>query len=719
MQSSRLGNILTRVFACAAVVTVLSLSLPAQSFTIEQVMSSPFPSELTAAAQSSSIAWVFNKEGDENIWVAAAPELVPVQVTHYQGDNGQPIASLRLTPDGRAVVYARGTELDAVGRAANPTHLPVQPKQQVWAADVAGGQPRLLGDMGCPFEGCENIQISPDGQWAVWVGKEQLWIAPVSGASQATQLTNIRGTLSSEQWSPDGKHIVVIVGRQDHSFTTILDVDGGKLQAVHYIAPSVDRDLSPQWSPDGAHIAFLRIHGVEKKRPLIPEHPQPYSLWVADTQTYTANPIWKSGDTMRDSLPLFGPDQLLFAAGDRVIFGSEQDGYDHLYSISDAGGEATLLTPGNFVVMDAALTADKRGVLFSSNQNDVDRRHIWRVDAAGGSPQQPMTKGETIEWTPVETGQGNVIACLGSTAITPALVYKLENGSRELITTNALPQDFPSAQLVVPKQVIFKSSDGYTIHGQLFMPKGQTQPGPALIYVHGGPIRQMMLGFHPLDYYSYGYAENQYLTSLGFTILSVNYRLGTMYGHDFRVPPHSVWRGASEYNDVLAGARYLQKLPSVDPHRIGIWGGSYGGFLTALALARNSDIFKAGVDWHGVHDWSAFLPQWEESADTAPDLKAAQELAWESSPDSSVSQWKSPVLLIQGDDDRNVPFSQMVDLVQRLRDNHVPFEQIVYPGEIHDFLLWKTFINSYQATAHFFEQHLEGAQIKTTAATQQ
>ncbi|HEX4019728.1 MAG TPA: prolyl oligopeptidase family serine peptidase [Acidobacteriaceae bacterium] len=696
--------------ACTFILIASSVAaspqLAAQSFTIQQVMSAPFPSGLTAASQESEIAWVFNKEGDQNVWVAAGPGLVPHQVTHYQGDNGQPIASLRLTPDGRAVVYARGTELNGAGKSANATHAPIQPKQQVWIADVAGGEPRLLGDMGCPFEGCENIQISPDSKWAIWVGRQELWIAPLSSKSPVTQLTEIQGDMSSEQWSPDGKHIVAIVGRKGHALTVVLDVADGKLQAIHYVAPSVDRDLSPQWSPDGKHIAFLRIHGVEQHRPIIPEYPNPWSLWIADAQAYTAKPIWKSGNAMRDSLPLFGPDQLRFAANDRIVFGSEQDGWDHLYSISGIGGNATLLTPGNFAVMDVTLSADERSVLYSSNQNDLDRRHIWQVDVAGGSPQQALTSGRTIEATPVETGVGNTIACLGSTAITPLLVYKVENGGRELITKDALPADYPSSQFVVPKQVIFKSKDGYTIHGQLFMPRGQTKPGPAVIYTHGGPIRQMMLGFHPMDFYSYSYAENQYLTSLGFTVLSVNYRLGTMYGYAFRNPPNAVWRGASEYNDVLAGAHYLQNLPTVDPHRIGLWGASYGGYLTALALARNSDIFSAGVDQLGVHDWSVFLPEWEEGATSAPDYKAAEKLAWESSPASSVNQWKSPVLVIQGDDDRNVPFSQTVDLVQRLRENHVPFKQIIYPDEIHDFLLWSHFIDTFQATAQFFQQHL-------------
>jgi dipeptidyl aminopeptidase/acylaminoacyl peptidase len=216
----------------------------------------------------------------------------------------------------------------------------------------------------------------------------------------------------------------------------------------------------------------------------------------------------------------------------------------------------------------------------------------------------------------------------------------------------------------------------------------------------------MLLGFHYMDYYHNSYAANQYLASLGFVVLSVNYRLGIMYGHDFRNPPHSVWRGASEYNDVLAGAKYLQGLPIVDAKRIGLWGGSYGGFLTAMGLARNSDIFAAGVDYHGVHDWSLFLGDWEEDANSAPDLKEARKLAFDSSPNASVDKWKSPVLLIQGDDDRNVDQSQTVDLVQRLRERNVPMETIYLPDEIHDFLLWKSWVSCYKATGEFFQKHL-------------
>ena len=714
----------------------LFLCIPAfpQNFTIEQIMSSPFPTQLIAAgngwsSDAAPVVWVFDSKGSDNVWIASPPDYVGRQVTHYSGDDGQRIASLRLTAEGKTIVYARGSELNGVARSANPQSLPAQPKQQVWAAEVEGAQPRLLGDMGCEEEGCEDIQISHDGRYAAWETKHELWIVSIHGASGATakQLTDIRGDLSWPQWSPDDKRIAFRVNRQSHSLIAIADLIPNLEQAfagsesgapatkkdqppllsdIHYVAPSTERDMFPRWSEDGKQLAFIRTAGQENKLPLIPVRPRPWSLWVADTNSYTARSIWQSGPNLRDSLPPFAGESL-HVAGDRIVFVSEQTNRNHLYSIPILGGSTTELTPGDFDVEDVTIAGQgqRSYIVYSSNQDDVDRRHIWKVNVAGGSPQQALTKGETIEWGPIVSGDR--VFCLGSSATTPALAYRVTNSGRELLANNVLPSDFPSSQLVVPKQVIFKSADGFTIHGQLFVPRNQNGRGPALIFTHGGPPRQMMLGFHYMYYYHNAYAQNQYLASLGYTVLSVNYRLGIMYGHDFHEPPNSVWRGASEYNDVVAGAHYLQSLPNVDPQRIGLWGGSYGGFLTAMGLARNSDIFKAGVDFHGVHDWSMFLSRWENGADVAPDLKEAQALAFSSSPDSSVDKWRSPVLLIHGDDDRNVPFNQTVDLVQRLKKQGVEYEEIIYPDEIHDLLLWRDWVHSYDASAKFFDRKLK------------
>jgi dipeptidyl aminopeptidase/acylaminoacyl peptidase len=305
-----------------------------------------------------------------------------------------------------------------------------------------------------------------------------------------------------------------------------------------------------------------------------------------------------------------------------------------------------------------------------------------------------------MEWAPLEVA-GKVV-CLGSTATVPAMPYVITAQGRDMIAKIALPADFPSAQLVTPKQTIFKAEDGWEIHGQLFQPK-QGGRRPALIFIHGGSMRQMMPGFHYMDYYHNAYAMNQYLASRGYVVLAVNYRTGIMYGRHFREPADGGPRGGAEYKDIVAAGRYLQTLPNVDPKKIGLWGGSYGGYLTAMGLAHNSDLFAAGVDLHGVHDWSAFA---EEFPKDAPDREAALKLAFQSSPNAAITTWKSPVLLIHGDDDRNVEFSQTVDLLRRLRKQKVHVEELIYPDEIHDFLMWKSWIKAYGATDNFFGREL-------------
>ena len=175
-----------RFLLFAVLAGAVSAFAQSSSFTLEQVMSSPFPTALTSAAKANRIAWVFNSRGERNIWIADAPDFAGRQVTHYQGDDGQDIFSPKLTPDGKTVIYARGSDLNREGHVANPTSEIKEPKQQVWVADVESGSPRMLGDMGCDQEDCEDIQLSPDGQWAVWVGaKHHLWIAPVAQSSAA------------------------------------------------------------------------------------------------------------------------------------------------------------------------------------------------------------------------------------------------------------------------------------------------------------------------------------------------------------------------------------------------------------------------------------------------------------------------------------------------------------------------------------------------------
>ena len=666
-------------------------------FTLEQITSSPFPSELVASRTGERVAWVFDKEGRRNIFVAEGPQFKARQLTKYAEDDGQELTDLGFSADGNWIVFVRGGDKNSRGEVPNPTSDTAGEKQQVMAVNWANGEMRTIS------EGSNPIPFA-NGSTIVFTKGDQLWSASLANADQKpAQLFVARGNIGAPHWSPDGRYLAFSSARGDHSFIGVYDTT---TKTVKYLSPTVDRDSAPRWSPDGKSIAFVRRPTLGNQPALfLDDTPDPWAVWVADAFAGTAKEIWHSGTAANDSIPPAGEHLLQWMADGRIVFTSEQDGWAHLYSIPANGGQAQLLTPGQCEVEDVTYSSDRRTVYYNSNCGDIDRRHIWSVAVTGGAPKQ-ITTGEKIEWSPVVLADR--IVYLGSDARTPAMPYAmaLSGGRAEMLGEDQLPKDFPSAKLIVPQQVIFKAGDGETIHGQLFVPAdakaGEKMPG--IVFMHGGPIRQMLLGWHYMYYYHNSYAMNQYLASRGYVVLSVNYRTGTGYGRAFRMAAHRGARGASEYQDVVAAAEYLRARSDVDTKHVGLWGGSYGGYLTALGLARNSDIFAAGVDMHGVHDWSRSISNanWIDYTN-----RDAQKIAVDASPIGAIEKWRSPVLLIQGDDDRNVAFNQMVDLVRRLREQHVEFEQIVFPDEVHDFLLHRTWLRAYHATSDFFDKHLK------------
>jgi dipeptidyl aminopeptidase/acylaminoacyl peptidase len=387
-----------------------------------------------------------------------------------------------------------------------------------------------------------------------------------------------------------------------------------------------------------------------------------------------------------------------------------------------------LLTPGPFMVEQMTLTPDRRFVIYNANtgvlREDVDRRHLFKVPVNAATPTRLTDAG--IQWSPVVTGDGETLAFLTSDAQqppAPAVMPVMSAGTVRMVRHNRLPPDFPAAQLVIPELVSFRASDGVEAHGQLFKPNADSSGArkPAVVYVHGGGPRQMLLGWHYRWEYANDYGANQYLASLGFIVLSVDYRLSVGYGQAFQFAENTQQRGASEYRDILAAGRYLQSRPDVDPNRIGIWGASLGGYLTALALGRNSDVFAAGVDMHGVHDrLPVASPEQLARAMvgdgiTEADLRQALKVAYESSPISAVATWKSPVLLIHGDDDRTVNFHQTVDLRRRLLDKGVRVEELVLPDDVHDALLWRNWKTSITAMAQFFRKELLATPARTSS----
>ncbi len=681
-------------------------------FTLEQVMSAPFPSDLVAAPTGSRLAWAFDAQGHRNIWVAEGPQFKPRQLTAYNEDDGQELGELSFSADGNTIVYVRGGNKNGAGFVPNPTSNPAGVEQDVWTVNWAGGAPRKI-------DGGSSPQISPRGDWVAYTKEGQIWLARLDDPAKPEHVM-VRGRNSGPEWSPDGSALAFVSGRGDHSFIAVYDT--GK-KTLRYLAPSTDSDIFPKWSPDGRQIAFVRRPAEPRDTPegffLGPDHAAPWAIYVADPASGNAKKIWGSAAAFEGSLPrMAGAGVIRWGANGTIVFASEQDGWQHLYAIPAAGGTAKLLTPGECEYEHAALTPDRQTVVYAANCGDIDRRHLWRVAVTGGAPQE-LTPGEGLEWSPAISGDGKTIAYFSSDARRPAMPTVRELDAKQkgrTITAELLPDDFPANKLVVPQQVMFKAADGLMIHGQLFLPAG-IKPGaklPAVIFMHGGPMRQMMLGWHNMYYYSNAYAMNEYLASRGYIVLAVNYRSGISYGRAFREAKGRAGRGATEYQDIVAAGMYLRGRNDVDTQHVGLWGGSYGGFLTAMGLARNSDLFAAGVDLHGVHDWSNDDVRLQKNL-SPDDIKMAKE----SSPITSVEKWRSPVLFIHGDDDRNVDFTQTVDLIARLRKRNVELEQLIFPDEIHDFLMHRSWLAAYHAAADFFDRHLKGPGGTRASSAQQ
>ena len=673
------------IFAFGAALLAAS-PVPAED--IAKTLSLPVAGGLVGAKDKARFAWVENEAGVRNIWIADKGSPAR-RLTAFDQDDGLEIYDLDFACDGSALAYVRGgdAEFPDMEDVPNPASFASWPKQQLFVAQLDGLAPLLIGEGHSPT-------FSPDGKSLAFTYRGSIYLWQRGG--EARRIAKVAGEVGNLTWSPDGTSLLFTDNRGNHSFVGLFTIG---TSAVRYLRPELGFSDEPVFSPDGKQVAYVFF--VDPPTGAAPDSGPYWSLRIADVATGAVRNLWSAPRGEGGRWAGTRGRNLFWAAGDTIVFPWEATGFIHAYAIHASGGAPRDLTPEALELDSLTLTPDRKNLVYTANApGETDRHHVWQMGvsgkalAAGGKAMAlPVTFGRGIESYPVFAG--DALAVTATSATRPAHPVLLDKG------LTPLGREVSVDGFVAPEPVTFKAEDGVTVRAQLFRAKGSGKH-PALIFVHGGPRRQMLLGFHPSGYYSNAYILNQHFAAEGYDVLAVNYRSGTGYGRAFRDPPGIARDGAAEYRDIEAAGRWLAAQSFVDPQRIGIWGGSWGGYLTALALARNSDLFAAGVDFHGVHAMVRGI----ENNISPDDQTAGHQLQWASSPMGSIDKWRSPVLLIHGDDDKNVDFGQSMLLARALTARRIPYRDLVFPNERHGFLRYADWLTAYRAADDFFRDML-------------
>jgi dipeptidyl aminopeptidase/acylaminoacyl peptidase len=668
------------------------------SQSIADYLSAPFPTGLVASPDGKSIAWIFNDNGERNVFFAKSPDFKAQKITQFTGDNGVAIAQLVFSPDSQTLLFIRGNSKNPAGQAANPAQLQENTEFQIHSIQLATGKIQNLGAGSSPL-------FFPTGEKIAFLNGGAVHIKNLTNPEQpASKLFTARGSASQLSFSPDGQYLAFTSARTDHSFIGLYDVSNHRLT---YPESSLDHDTYPSWSPDGKQLAYLRVPNVDAHLPFTAlRESNPWSIRVLNLESMQAKEVWRAdmgkGSVMVDDIPAVNQ-RIWWTPGGNIVFPWEKTGFIHLYGLDIASGTIKDLTPGKGFVELVQPSYDSSQLLITSNIGDLERRNILKLDL-NSFEIQSLTSPKSIEWSPVGIQDG--WAYLASDFDQPAWPMINLGAQSNKLAAELFPKNFPK-NLAPSEQLTLTAKDGFKSFAQLVLPKDYDpkKSYPAVIFLHGGSRRQMLMGFNYSQYYSNAYAMQQYFASQGYMALTLNYRSGIGYGIDFREETNYGAGGASEVQDVMAAADYLASRADVDASKIIPWGGSYGGYLTAHALAQAPGKFLTGVDIHGVHNWNKDIPVFAPwyAPEKYPEMAA---LAFKSSPMNYVKTWKEPVLLIHGDDDRNVLFSESVELAEILRRQGVQVEQLVFPDEIHMFLLQRNWVAAYEASFKFIHNQV-------------
>lgn len=450
------------------------------------------------------------------------------------------------------------------------------------------------------------------------------------------------------------------------------------------------------WTDDGNTVAIQLFSYDNKDRWIVSLDGKTVKL---STQHWMTDPAWINDWTFND----FGwlPDNKT------IYYLSEEDGYSHIY-IKSGKRRATQLTRGEFEVSDITLSKDGKFFYFKANKNHPGNYEIYRIASKGGRIQALTELGGINDYALSHDEKS--LAILHSKSTEPTELYIQPIDSKKSVKiTNTTSERFKSYQWQAPEIVAVKSPHSKKpIYSRYYASRSDNKKDkngkkPAVIFVHGaGYLQNAHKGWSG---YFREFMFHNMLTQQGYVVLDMDYRASKGYGRDWRT---AIYRnmGTPELEDLVQGAKWLAKNANVDPDRIGIYGGSYGGFMTFMAMFKEPDVFAAGAALRPVTDWVHYNHGYTSNILNTPQVDPD---AFErSSPIEFAEGLKKPLLIAHGMVDDNVFFKDSVRLVQRLIELKKTryFETAIYPVEPHGFREPSSWLDEYTRIYQLFEEHL-------------
>jgi dipeptidyl aminopeptidase/acylaminoacyl peptidase len=542
-------------------------------------------------------------------------------------------------------------------------------------------QPFNLG----PNQSVQSLILSPD---------ESYIIATISEQPPGAKNTVVPNYVTESAYTEDISSRTKVGDAQVRARMAIISVATGDVKWVEREQKS-ERQVQffqPVWSEDGKRVVLMARSADNKDR------------WILalDPATGKARTIFADHDEAWIGGP--GMFTLGWMKDDRSIyFQSERSGYSHLYVVSYDGGEPKQLTSGDWEVTEVRLSEDKSRFFLTTSEVSPAERHFYVMPAEGGERIRITSSPGNHQAFP--SPDGEMLAVIYSYSNKPPELYLQENkpGATPVKVTSSPAPEFWSYNWIDPPIVSFKASDGATVYARLYKPKNFKRGGPGVIFVHGAGYMQNVHRWW--SSYSREYMFHHFLMEHGYIVIDVDYRASAGYGRQWRT---AIYRhmGGRDLEDQVDAAQYLVREHGVDPKRIGIYGGSYGGFITLMAMFTRPEIFAAGAALRPVTDWAHYNHPYTSNILNTP--QEDPEAYRRSSPIYFAEGLKGALLICHGVIDTNVHFQDTVRLVQRLIElRKENWELAIYPVEGHGFVEPTSWADEYKRIFKLFEANLK------------